>query len=95
MKNIIRIDKKINTFKNKIEVSGDKSISIRCVLLASQALGTSKIYNLLESEDVLNALRSIKKLGIKYRKNKYFYQIHGFGLNGFNTNKKIAFEINF
>jgi len=89
MKNIIKINCKINNFKNKIEVSGDKSISIRCVLLASQALGISKIYNLLESEDVLNALKSIKKLGIKYKKYKNFYQIHGLGLNGFNTNKKI------
>ena len=92
MKSIIKINNKINTFKNKIEVSGDKSISIRCVLLASQALGISKIYNLLESEDVLNALRSIKKLGIKYKKNKNFYQIHGLGLNGFNTDKKIDLD---
>ena len=89
MKNIIKINCKLNNFKNKIEVSGDKSISIRCVLLASQALGVSKIYNLLESEDVLNTLKSIKKLGIKYKKNKNFYQIHGLGLNGFNTNRKI------
>ncbi len=89
MKNIININCKINNFKNKIEVSGDKSISIRCVLLASQALGVSKIYNLLESEDVLNALKSIKRLGIKYKKNKNFYQIYGLGLSGFNTNRKI------
>ena len=62
MKNHVIINNKINSFNNKIYVSGDKSISIRCVLLASQGIGLSKIYNLLESEDVLNSLKSIKKL---------------------------------
>ena len=45
MKNQIEIKKVINPFNKQIEVSGDKSISIRCVLLASQAIGKSKIYN--------------------------------------------------
>ena len=62
MKNYIIIKKKIKSFNNTINVSGDKSISIRCVLLASQGIGSSKIYNLLESEDVMNSLKSIKKL---------------------------------
>ena len=70
MTNYLLINKKINSFSKKIEVSGDKSISIRSVLLASQAIGTSKIYNLLESEDVINSLISIKKLGVKYKKFK-------------------------
>ena len=63
MKNYVHIRKKIRPFEKEIEVPGDKSLSIRCVLLASQAIGTSKIYNLLESEDVINSLKSIKKLG--------------------------------
>ena len=70
MKNFININKKINSFKNKILISSDKSISIRCVLLASLAIGTSRIYNLLESEDVINSLKSIRKLGIDYKKLK-------------------------
>tara|TARA_B100002051_G_C16516286_1_gene525409 strand:- start:442 stop:681 length:240 start_codon:yes stop_codon:yes gene_type:complete len=68
MPNQILINKKIKPFKKIIEVSSDKSLSIRTVLLASQAVGRSKIYNLLESEDVINALKVIKKLGIKYKK---------------------------
>ena len=68
MKNYIIIKKKIKSFNNAINVSGDKSISIRCVLLASQGIGSSKIYNLLESEDVINSLKSIKKLGINFKK---------------------------
>ena len=89
MKNYIIIKKKIKSFNNTINVSGDKSISIRCVLLASQGIGSSKIYNLLESEDVMNSLKSIKKLGINYEKISNYYLIKGLGPNGFNTNKKI------
>ena len=70
MSNHIYINQKIKSFKKKIKVSSDKSISIRSVLLASQAVGTSKISNLLESEDVFNALKTIKKLGINYYKKK-------------------------
>jgi len=80
----IYINKKIPSYNKIIQVSSDKSLSIRTVLLASQAVGISKISNLLESEDVLNALKVIKKLGIKYKKKKNYYEIHGFGLNGFN-----------
>ena len=83
MPNQILINKKISQFKKKIEVSSDKSLSIRAVLLASQAIGKSRLLNLLESEDVLNALKAIKKLGINYKKKGKIYEIHGHGLNGF------------
>ena len=83
MPKYICIDEKISPFNKTIQVSADKSLSIRTILLASQAVGTSKISNLLESEDVLNALKVIKKLGIDYKKTKDFYKIYGFGLNGF------------
>ena len=92
MTNYLLINKKINSFSKKIEVSGDKSISIRCVLLASQAIGKSKITNLLESDDVLFALKSIKKLGVKYKKFKKFYEINGLGLNSFNINKNVTID---
>ena len=84
MPNHVYIDKKILPFHRTIKISADKSLSIRTILLASQAIGISKISNLLESEDVLNALRVIKKLGIDYKKTKKCYEIHGFGLNGYN-----------
>ena len=90
MTNKVNIYNKINSFNKKIYISGDKSISIRSVLLASQAIGESRIYNILESEDVLNALKTIKKLGINYKKIKNCYRIKGYGLNGFNTKKKIS-----
>ena len=70
MKNLIEINSKIKTFDENIEVTGDKSLSIRCVLMASQAIGKSKIYNLLEFEDVLNSLKAISKLGINTENKK-------------------------
>ena len=68
MPKYVKIEKKVKPFNKEILISGDKSISIRCVLMASQAIGTSKIYNLLDSEDVNNSLVAIKKLGINYKK---------------------------
>ena len=70
MNKSVLINNKINEFDKKIEVSSDKSISIRSVLMASQAIGYSKIYNLLESEDVISAINAIKSLGIKVIKKK-------------------------
>ena len=58
----IFINKKISPYNKTIQVSSDKSLSIRTILLASQAVGISKVSNILESEDVLNALKVIKKL---------------------------------
>ena len=65
MSNIVNIKNKIKNFKKTITVPGDKSLSIRWVLFASLANGTSKAKNLLMSEDVLAAIKAIKKLGIK------------------------------
>ena len=68
MPNQIKISNKINPFNKSIDVTSDKSLSIRAILLASQAIGVSKLSNLLESEDVLNAIRCIKRLGIECKK---------------------------
>ena len=40
------IKKKIENFNKKINVDGDKSLSIRWLLLASQCIGVSKARNL-------------------------------------------------
>ena len=90
MHNHIVVKKKIGSFKKKIEVSSDKSISIRCILLASIAIGKSNISNLLESEDLTSTLKAIKKLGINYKKKKNVYEIEGFGLNGYNTKRRLT-----
>ena len=90
MKKIISINKKISEFDEKINISGDKSLSIRWVLLASQASGRSKAYNLLMSEDVIAAIDSIKKLGIKVIQHKNYCEIYGNGINGFKYKKNLT-----
>ena len=80
-KKILKINSKIKSFNKKIRVEGDKSISIRWVLLASLSKKKSRAYNLLESEDVISAINCIKKLGSKITKKKNFYEIIGTGLN--------------
>ena len=83
MKNTIVIKSKIKEFKKKITVSGDKSLSIRWVLFSSISNGICKSKNLLLSEDVLAAIDSIKKLGIKVKISKKNCYIHGNGINGY------------
>ena len=92
MSKILLIDKKIKKFNKKIKISGDKSLSIRWVLLASQAVGKSKAYNLLMSEDVLAAIQSIKKLGIKVKIYKNYCEIFGNGINGFKYKKNLTID---
>ena len=92
MSKILIINNKIKKFNKQIQVSGDKSLSIRWVLLASQASGKSKGYNLLMSEDVLAAVDSIKKLGIKVKMYKHCCEVFGNGINGFKYKKNLVID---
>ena len=89
MSKIIRIRKKIGSFKKTISVPGDKSLSIRWVLFASLAEGKSKAKNLLISEDILAAIKTIKKLGIRVILKKKECLIFGKGINGYKYKKNI------
>ena len=90
MTNSIVIKKKLKDFNKKIVVSGDKSISIRWVLFASLASGNSKAENLLISEDVKAAIKTVRKLGIKVNLNNKFCKIFGKGINGFNYKRNLT-----
>ncbi len=78
-----------NSFKKTISIDGDKSISIRALLLGSQAYGKSLIENILLSEDIINSINCLKKLGIKISVNKKDCSIYGKGINGFEYKKNI------
>ena len=80
MKNYLEIKKTIKSFKKNISVEGDKSISIRWVLLSSLSKKKSTAHNLLKSEDVLSALKCIKILGSKIKIKKTKCEIIGIGL---------------
>ena len=65
MTNLIKFNNANKSFNKTISIEGDKSLSIRWALIASQASGKSVATNLLKSEDVLNTLKSLQKLVIK------------------------------
>ena len=88
------LNNKINKFNKIINVSGDKSLSIRWVLFASLANGVSKANNLLMSEDVKTALNAIKNLGIKYEIKNGQCIIHGKGIDGYKYKKNITINAN-
>jgi 3-phosphoshikimate 1-carboxyvinyltransferase len=89
----VLINERIKNFKKKITISGDKSLSIRWALMASQAKGKSKAYNLLNSEDVLSTLNCLKKLGTKINFKKNYCEIIGLGLNSFDYKKNLTLNV--
>ena len=90
MKNKIEISELIKPYNKNLQIEGDKSLSIRWALLASQANGRSKSLNLLKSEDVINTLRCLRKLGVKIKLFKDSCEIIGMGLNGFKYKNNIT-----
>jgi 3-phosphoshikimate 1-carboxyvinyltransferase len=90
MSNTLVLKRKIKKFDKTVSVSGDKSISIRWVLFSSLAKGTSVAKNLLISEDVLAAIKAIRKLGIKVILNKNVCKIYGKGVNGYKYKKNLT-----
>ena len=92
MKKNLKILKTIKPFNKTLKMEGDKSISIRWALLASQAVGKSKSYNLLQSDDVLSTLNCLRLLGVKVKNFKNYCEIIGSGLNGFNYKKNLIID---
>ena len=64
------VDFKIKSFKKNIIVDSDKSMSIRSFLIGAISQDISIVNNVLESNDVLSAINSLKKLGVKIKKLK-------------------------
>ena len=86
---LVKIKTKIKKFNKVISIEGDKSLSIRWALIASQSEYKSKSENLLLSEDVINTLKCLKKLGVKSKISKKICEIKGVGLNGFKYKKNL------
>ncbi len=91
MEKFIIINRKIDSFNKKINVEGDKSLSIRWVIISSLSKKKSIAYNLLKSEDVLSAIKCIKTLGSKVKifKNRCEITGHGFDFQNLKNKKKI------
>ncbi len=57
---------KINSIDGSVNLPGSKSLSNRVLLMAALAQGTTKISNLLDSDDVRRMLEALKLLGVDY-----------------------------
>ncbi|MCD6034352.1 MAG: 3-phosphoshikimate 1-carboxyvinyltransferase [Rickettsiales bacterium] len=57
------------TLKGDVTVPGDKSISHRSLMFASQAVGRSIIRGLLEGEDVLATAGALRQMGVSITRN--------------------------
>ena len=90
MQNQIVIKKKIDDYDKKILIPGDKSLSIRWVLISSLSNGISTAKNLLMSEDVIAAISAVRKLGVKVKIKSTVCKIYGVGINGYKYKKGIT-----
>ena len=60
----------ISKIDGEVNLPGSKSLSNRALLLAALAQGTTKITNLLESDDTRHMLNALRQIGIKYSLSK-------------------------
>ena len=93
MKKIVVINNKIKKFNvDKINIIGDKSISIRFIIFASLSNGKCIAKNILKSEDVFSVIKIIRKLGIKIKLKKNYCEVYGKGLNGYKFRKNLILD---
>ena len=90
----IENDFKIKPFKKLITVDSDKSLSIRSFLFGAISQGISKTSNTLESHDVYDTIKNLRKLGVKIKKiSPKSYLIYGKGLGSLVAKKNL--KLNF
>jgi len=65
-----------------IEVPGDKSISHRSIILSAITKDKVKIDNFLFSDDCLNTLNILKKIGVRYQTDNSSIMVEGCGISG-------------
>lgn len=78
----VLIEDKISSYNKKIKVPPDKSCTHRCIILASQCCGVSKITG-LKSEDIHATINGLRLLGTKILKKKKEYHVYGNAISGF------------
>ncbi len=79
----VLIKSKIKKYNIKnLKVDSDKSITHRCLFIAANCVGVSKITGLI-SEDINVTINGLRQLGIKILKKKDSYYVFGNGISGF------------
>src|SRR5277367_2734057 len=78
------IARRNGSLAGRVRVPGDKSISIRALILGALTVGETKVSGLLEGEDVLNSAKALQALGARVaRTGERAWSIHGVGVGGF------------
>lgn len=89
MSNLSLIANPTKTISGTVIVPGDKSISHRAIIFSMLCKGRTKIYNLLESEDVKRTIDVSQSLGSNIITNNQFIEIHGLGIDGLSEPKSV------
>ena len=89
MSNLTLIANPTKTISGTVIVPGDKSISHRAIIFSMLCKGRTKIYNLLESEDVKRTIEVSQSLGTNIITNNQFIDIHGPGIDGISEPKSV------
>ena len=89
MSNLTLIANPTKTISGTVIVPGDKSISHRAIIFSMLCKGRTKIYNLLESEDVKRTIDVSQSLGTNIITNNQFIDIHGPGIDGISEPKSV------
>ncbi|MDD1781767.1 3-phosphoshikimate 1-carboxyvinyltransferase [Enterovibrio sp. ZSDZ35] len=80
----------ISKINGEVNLPGSKSVSNRALLLAAFAKGTTRLTNLLDSDDIRHMLNALTKLGVTYRLSDDKTQCEVEGLGGaFNTSEPL------
>ena len=88
MKSII-VEPVKHPLKGSLQIPGDKSISHRAIIFASLSEGKTRIYHLLEAEDVLCTLDCFRAMGVKIEKEENDWCVEGVGLKGLKKPSKV------
>lgn len=73
----------IDKINGEVFLPGSKSLSNRALLIAALANGTTKITNLLVSDDIKHMLNALTQLGVNYRLSDCGTECEVEGVNGF------------
>jgi len=72
-----------NSINGEIKIPGDKSISHRSAIISSLTIDTVIIKNYLFSQDCINTIEVLKKLGVTIEKLEENLVVYGKGIEGF------------
>lgn len=80
----------ISKVQGVVNLPGSKSVSNRALLLAALAQGTTRLTNLLDSDDIRHMLTALEKLGVRYTlsADKTVCEVEGLG-NAFQVEKAL------